>query len=413
MYDLRTTQNARLDQLVNEANRLIDTVSDVNPKIVQLEASGLLQSDAGTLRSQRYAALNRLSEIVPIQIRERNNGEFDVSISGHPLIVGGTSQHLESVRKSDRGVQVAKIQLADSHYDISHMGGEIGGVTAGRDTDVGGFVDELDAYASSLIFEFNKIHSSGEGLRGFESVTSEWRVDDTSTALNAATTGLGFIPEHGRFELKVTNTLTGITKTSTIDIDLDGIGTETTLDSLNAALNAAGNVSSTITTTNRLQISSDSGYELRFSNDTSGVLAALGVNTFFSGHDSTDIGINDAVASDHNVLALGQGGGASDNRNAEIMSHFHDQQLTSLNNETLVSFYESVVANVAQSTASETTISEGLDGYKQSLLSQRQQFSGVSLDEEAIQLLEFQHAFQAAARLISTADELFTVLLNM
>ena len=121
----------------------------------------------------------------------------------------------------------------------------------------------------------------------------------------------------------------------------------------------------------------------------------------------------DTVVSDHSMLALGQGGGPSDNRNAAIMSQFHDQQLNTLNNESLVSFYETVVANVAQSTASETTIAEGLDGYKQSLLSQRQQFSGVSLDEEAVQLLEFQHAFQAAARLISTADELFTILLNI
>ena len=411
--DLRVTQNVRIDQLVNEANRLIDTVADLNPKIVQLEASGLLQSDAGTLRSQRYAALNRLAEIVPIQIRERGNGEFDVSISGHPLIVGGTSQHLESAREADRGVQVSMVHLADSHFDISGMGGEIGGIISARDTDIGGFVDDLDAYASSLIYEFNKIHASGEGLSGFESVTSEWRVDDSTTALNAAATGLGFTPEHGSFELKVTNTLTGITETTMVDIDLDGIGTDTTLDSLNAALNAIDNVSSAITTTNRLQIASESGYEFRFSNDTSGALAALGINTFFSGRDSTDIGLNDTVVSDHSMLALGQGGGPSDNRNAAIMSQFHDQQLNTLNNESLVSFYETVVANVAQSTASETTIAEGLDGYKQSLLSQRQQFSGVSLDEEAVQLLEFQHAFQAAARLISTADELFTILLNI
>jgi len=411
--ELRVAQNVRLDQLVNEANRLIDTVAELNPKIVQLEASGLLQSDAGTLRSQRYAALNRLAEIVPIDIRERSNGEFDVSISGHPLIVGGTSQHLESVREPDRGVQVAYVRLADSNFNISSMGGEIGGIIEGRDTDVGGFVDDLDTYASSLIFEFNKIHASGEGLRGFESTTSEWRVDDTTTALNAAATGLGFSPEHGRFELKVTNTLTGITETSTIDIDLDGIGTDTTLESLNAALNAVTNVSSTITTTNRLQINSEPGYEFRFSNDTSGALAALGINTFFSGRDSSDIALNDNLANDHTLLALGQGGGPSDNSNAVVMSRFHDQQLTSLENETLVSFYETVVANVAQTTASETTVSEGLDGYKQSLLSQRQQYSGVSLDEEAVQLLEFQHAFQAAARLISTADELFTVLLNI
>jgi flagellar hook-associated protein 1 FlgK len=49
----------------------------------------------------------------------------------------------------------------------------------------------------------------------------------------------------------------------------------------------------------------------------------------------------------------------------------------------------------------------------QSLKSQREQYSGVSLDEEAIKIMEFQRSYQSAARLISTIDELFGVLLSM
>ena len=43
----------------------------------------------------------------------------------------------------------------------------------------------------------------------------------------------------------------------------------------------------------------------------------------------------------------------------------------------------------------------------------REAVSGVSLDEEMINLVKFQNAYDAAAKLISTADELLQTVLNM
>src|SRR5207245_576188 len=57
---LRTSANSQVDGLVNEANKLIDEIAALNPRITALESTGLLKSDAGGLRDQRYADLNRL-----------------------------------------------------------------------------------------------------------------------------------------------------------------------------------------------------------------------------------------------------------------------------------------------------------------------------------------------------------------
>ena len=46
---LREQQSARVTLLVDEANRLIDSIADLNPQITQMEANGLMQSDAGGL----------------------------------------------------------------------------------------------------------------------------------------------------------------------------------------------------------------------------------------------------------------------------------------------------------------------------------------------------------------------------
>ena len=47
------------------------------------------------------------------------------------------------------------------------------------------------------------------------------------------------------------------------------------------------------------------------------------------------------------------------------------------------------------------------------LLKQRDSVSGVSIDEEVANLIIFQRAFQASARLITTMDQLMNDVLNM
>ncbi len=410
---LREVQSINVENLVKEANELIDQITNLNPKISKLEASGLLQSDAGALRTQRYAALNRLSELIPIRYRERTDGAIDVFTGSDYLILAGTSQKLTLQTDTDRGVVVHEVLLSQTNSNISRTGGELKGIIEGRDDILGGFVDQLDTYASNLIFEFNKIHASGEGTAGFEQLTSASRALDTSATLNSAQSGLPFQPTHGSFQIKVTNKTTGQTNTSTINIDLDGIGADTTLNSLSSAIGGVANLSSSISTDGYLSISAASDYTFQFSNDTSGALAAIGINTLFTGSGSTDIGINSVVKQNQQFLATGQGGGPSDGSNAVLLAAFAENPIDSLGNISLDSFYEKVISSVSQASASEAALAEGAQAFRDSLMGQREQFSGVSIDEETINVLTFQRAFQSAARLVSTIDELFTILLNI
>jgi flagellar hook-associated protein 1 FlgK len=410
--DLRRDESINIDQLVNEANELIDQIADLNTKIVKQEGSGLVQSDAGGLRTLRYNALNRLSEIMSIKSIEREDGSVDVLTGTDFLVLTGQTQKLETVVTTDRNVLIKNVRLSTTKSSVtSSAGGELGGILEGRDVLLGGFVDDLDAFASNFIFEFNKIHSSGDGLIGFSSVTSQERIADSTAALSAA--GLAFTPKHGSFQLKVTNTLSDVTETTNITIDLDGIGTDTSLQSLQASLDAIANVSASITTTGQLKIDADANFDVRFLDDTSGVLAALGINTFFTGADSSDIGLNSVVANDHRFVATATGGGPSDNSNAVKLAEFLDNPVAGLGSISLDAFYNRMVVSAGQASAAETAIADGLGAFRESLQNQRMQFSGVSLDEEAVTVLQFQRSFQAAARLVSMIDELFTILLSV
>ncbi len=410
---LRSDHSLNVEGLVKEANQLLDTIEDLNPRIVSLERAGLSHSDAGALRSERYHALDRLSEIIPIQFRELDSGFVEVRTGSESLIQRGASTRLEQYAEVNRGVGVLHARVAGTKAALPTNGGELRGTIDGRDNILGGFTDSLDQYAAAVIFEFNKLHSAGQGTKRHTSLTATNAVTDQTVALNDATSGLPFVPEHGRFEIKVTNASTGITETTSIEIDLDGIGTETTTTSLLADLNAISAITATTTTDGRLQLDANAGFEFSFANDSSNVLAAFGMNAFFTGSDSTNIGVNSLVTSDSSYLATSQGGGPSDNRNALALAEFAESATTTLSGQSIVEFYGVVVANIAHESATEQAVSDGLESFKLSLFSQKQQMSGVSLDQEAIELIEFQNGYQAAAKMISTLDDLFTVLLQL
>ena len=75
-------------------------------------------------------------------------------------------------------------------------------------------------------------------------------------------------------------------------------------------------------------------------------------------------------------------------------------------------FYSSIVSTVGiQSFASRSTLSQQ-DGILLQLNTRRESIAGVSIDEEMINMIKFQQAFNAAARLIGVADELLDTIIN-
>ena len=407
----RNFATQRVSALASEANQLIDTVNTLNKRISQVEQGGLLGSDAGTLRSQRYQALDRLSEIVSIQVNEQSDGQVSIYVGSETLLDAGSKQQIEVNPLMDRGLLVSALSLSKTGATLPAVSGEITGELEGRDDILGGFVDQLDQLTGQLIQGFNELHTSGRGVKGFTDLTSAQRVKDSSADLNAA--GLDVTPQHGSFLLAVKNSDTGVEQSQRIQIDLDGIGADSSLEDVRAAIDAADNVSASITSDGRLQIQAGNGYEYFVSDDSSGFLSAIGLNTFFTGSGSADIAVNSVLASNSNYLATGQGGGPSDGRNATLLAQFADQASDALDGKSISAFYNTIVASTAQASASEQAVAAGFSAYKNTLDGQRSQKSGVSLDEEAISMMQYQQAYQASARMISVVDELFTVLLNL
>jgi len=101
-----------------------------------------------------------------------------------------------------------------------------------------------------------------------------------------------------------------------------------------------------------------------------------------------------------------------DNRNGLLMIQLQTTDLMENSSANFQSAYSIIVSDVGTKTHSSE-----IDLLAQQILSEqanaeRDSYSGVNLDEEAADLLKYQQAYQASARVISAADEMFNALLN-
>lgn len=171
---------------------------------------------------------------------------------------------------------------------------------------------------------------------------------------------------------------------------------------------------------NQLVLTSDQSHQFAFGGDTSNFLATAGINTFFTGNSADSISINSVIKDDTNNLAAGtinQFGEIfnGDNSNALAITNIQRNEVIHFKGGTTDSLdghYNSLVAEIGLKARSVRTDLEFNLQVNDQLNQMRDATSGVSLDEEMANLIKFQHAYSAAAKLITTSDEMMQALLN-
>lgn len=110
--------------------------------------------------------------------------------------------------------------------------------------------------------------------------------------------------------------------------------------------------------------------------------------------------------------------GLNDNRNGLAMSDLQNQNIMQVNNSGSgepVSFHEAyanIISDVGQKSASADISLQAAAALKSQSTDWFQSVSGVSLDEEAANLVKYQQSYSAAARLLGTAQTLFDTILS-
>ena len=406
--------NSRVESVASEINELSEEIRQLNLQITAVEGGGLSGSEAGGLRTQRDTAVGKLAKLIDVRVNEQPNGAITVSIGGEFIVTDGIRRSVVAEDAGDGTVGPYTIEFEDLNSPLPVAGGELQGLYTARDGIVGGFLGNLDDLAATLAFEFNKLYSQGQGLEGYDQLTSAAAALDTTAPLDAA--GLPFAPVNGSFDLLVYNSNTEITETHTLRIDLNGLDEDTSLEDLVAEIDAVAGITASITNNGNLSISADTvDTQFAFAEDTSGVLAALGVNTFFTGANASSLGVNDQLNGIENAakFAASLGGINADARNAEQLSEFLTRPLDTNNGASLAEQYDQLINGISQGATVSRSVAEGFRVFEATVEGEGQALSAVNIDEEAIRMITLQRTYQASARFIQTLSELLDTLVNL
>lgn len=147
--------------------------------------------------------------------------------------------------------------------------------------------------------------------------------------------------------------------------------------------------------------------------DTSDFLVAIGMNSLFVGADAASLQVNEAIARDPELLATGSSGVGGDASNLTRLLDLRGQGLEGLDGASFEDFWTDVVGGIGFEAAAADSTASTQENVLASLQSERDSVSGVNLDEEMVDLVRFQQAFEAASRFISTVNELSRSLMDL
>ena len=304
-----------------------------------------------------------------------------------------------------------------------------------RDHFVGAYRDKLDTFAEGLIWEVNRRHSQGAGLEMFDSVQGTYSVDASDRALGSASSGLHWFDklQSGSSMFYVYDNSTGLL-VSGAALDFDGVpggaqgNFDPNLHSLEDVRDAVNNSFGTYVTAsivnNKLVVDANDGYQFGLGTDSTGLWAGLGINTFFNGTGASDMSINSTISQNLDYLAAGHINGAGEYNEGNNVTALSIADLEDVNvlmytvqegysEQTLLDYYNGIVGNVGSDTAASEFSYEYTKALANDLNERQQELAGVNLDEEMANLIRFQHSYTAAAKLITTADQMLQTVLSL
>jgi flagellar hook-associated protein FlgK len=147
--------------------------------------------------------------------------------------------------------------------------------------------------------------------------------------------------------------------------------------------------------------------------DTSNVLVALGLNSLFSGSGAADISLRKDIELDPDLIAAGFSSGEADAGALLSMFSQKDAAQGALGGETFDEFYSQFIGGIGFEASTAQTAYNANEALLGSLELQREQVSGVNMDEELIDLMRYEQSYSAAIRYITVIDELNDSILSL
>jgi len=131
-----------------------------------------------------------------------------------------------------------------------------------------------------------------------------------------------------------------------------------------------------------------------------------GTANFFTGTGAGNISVSTAFSNNPSLIAASNGSGSLDGSNAQAMANLQTSS-------SIIPAFQTTVSNLGETVSDAATNQATQDAVTQQLQTQQDSISGVSIDEEMTNLINFQNAYSASARFISTISSMYDTLNNI
>jgi len=408
----KNEMNTNLDVSIHELNIFTRQIATLNERIVAAEASGTTAND---LRDQRNNLIEKVSGLIDAAYLEEQNGAIMVmTSSGIALVNGNQSWDLERTGQ--------EIYWNDVPTDISEKlsGGKIGAWMDLRDEIIPQYMANLDELAGTMISQVNGLHYGGYAL---DNSTNRYFFNP----FNMGPLQYGD-PWTGDSTVSVGGAYTGnATKTFTFTMDGSGIvGTDSFTVHWDDGQGNNGDLPVTPTSYSNLNVFE--GIQISFGAGNVVDTQTFSVPVFDNSGAARYIALSTDVERQPGRIAAGTAPGEpGNNENALAIQALQDatllvrkwtyqrgtDPLSQNQSGTLDEFYTILAGDIGML---DEEMGQG-QSFQQTMINQlneiRDSISGVSLDEEMINLIKYQHAFTAASKLVAASDQMLQDLLSL
>ena len=455
---IRSIQNSLNDQLkvhIDEVNSIGKKIANINAQIGSIES--IKSNHANDLRDERDKLELSLAKLLDISVFkghmqtdisiDRNltdaGKDYHLNISGesfvdgasfHPLVItndGNKSKYYSIYSESQDGTR----------YDVGAKihGGKIGAILdlRGRMIDkqtsypedgmLQGYINDLDVFAKGLIEKTNSVYA--------ESAVKQ--MNSPSLKLNSSESLINsnYNFKKGNFDVVMYDNNGNEIGRKTISIDSSTTMDNGTDSSIVGQFNKSTDDNEDNNSTNDLddyfiadysstgvlsiQPKTSQGYKIAIEDNGTNFAGVTAINNFFTGENASNISLKQDFKKNPSLINAYKNPVDGDNQvaNKMLQIQYHNIEFkysdTNIVNATPDGFYRNITAKIATDTQKSHRNKETSQAVFNAVNQEQQSISGVNIDEELANLLKYQTAYSANAKIISTIDRMLEALLSI
>ncbi|EHA5293190.1 flagellar hook-associated protein FlgK [Campylobacter upsaliensis] len=445
--------NDDIKSTVEEINRIGEEIAHINKQIYGEEA--LPTDHANELRDKRDELELTLSKLVSAvasknEIVQDNRFEQTITDPGHHYnlsiegfsIVDGVNFHPLKLDYDDKNKSYSiYYQTPDEKiHDLTAKlkGGQLGAQLdlRGRDYDklegaydngiLQGYIDSLNTFSKTLITETNNLYAGSAKNSAtsdyLEGLTGDVPLMNYDRTIQAGTFDIVIYDEKGQEKVRksitidVTTTMNDLMnqiKANTDDNKDNNSGNDVD-DFINASFSFDSKSNSGL-----FQINAKNGFKVSLEDKGTNFAGAFSVGGFFSGKDASDIRVKESLLSDPSTVRASKNGVDSGNDMANQIIQLQYNKVSFYNKDgtidelTMEEYYRKFTGKIASDGENNNVIHKSNMTLYNSVYAEYQSKSGVNTNEELAALIQWQSSYGAAAKIVSTVDQMLDTLLGL